>query len=89
MELDRLPAPLADWVCRLKSASSTIEADVQDALVQSRSQTEFVKGAEEAIWSLIGECNDWLNHLKRAELMSREQPGDTGNRPEGRDRHKP
>ena len=77
MELDKLGVPVAEWVRRLKSASSTIQADVQDALVQSRSQPEFTKRAEEAIWSLIGECNDWLNHLKHAELMAREQPGDT------------
>lgn len=85
MEADKLAVPLAEWVRRLKCASSTIQADVQDALVQSRSQAEFGKRAEEAIWSLVGECNDWLNHLKRAELMSREQPDDAGTRPESLD----
>lgn len=72
MKPDRLAAPLADWVYRLKAASSTIEAEMQDVLAESRSQREFVERAEEAIWSLIGECNDWLNHLKRAASVARE-----------------
>lgn len=71
MEIDKLDEPLRDWVLRLKHASGTIEADVRDALQASRDQGEFVTRAENAIWGLIGECHDWLNHFERAQTTPR------------------
>lgn len=74
MDIDQLDEPLRDWVLRLKHASGTIEVDVCGALRASRDQGEFVTRAENAIWGLVGECHDWLNHLERAATLRRLDP---------------
>ena len=77
MEVNELVPPLRDWVLRLKHASATIQANVRDALATRYDPSEFVKRSEDAIWSLIGESNDWLNHLERAKAMLGDQSSHT------------
>ena len=70
MKVNEFSAPVGEFICRLKYASSSIEADVMDALEKRQCQKAFIERAQSTIWSLIVSRNDWLNHLQRAEAMS-------------------
>ena len=60
---DDLSAPVAAWVFQLKHASSTIEADVRDALERSETEADFLIEAAAAIERLIAECHGHLRYL--------------------------